>query len=72
MKKSWVLGVWNMVPLAIWRATRKERNRCIFENKALPFQDFKHYFFRLFYSWRAQLNGDKIVNFMGFVDCIMD
>jgi len=26
MKKSWVLGVWNMGLLAIWGATWKERN----------------------------------------------
>ena len=26
MKKSWILGVWNMILLAIWWATWKERN----------------------------------------------
>jgi len=30
MKKSWVLGVWNMVPLAIWWATWKERKLTYF------------------------------------------
>jgi len=23
-------------------------------------------------GWAVRLNGDKIVNFMGFVDCTMD
>ena len=30
MKKSWILGVWNMISLAIWWATWKERNLRIF------------------------------------------
>jgi len=44
MKKSGVLGVWNIVHLAIWWATSKERNRRIFEDKALSSQDYKFYF----------------------------
>jgi len=48
MKKSWVLEVWNMIPLAIWWATWKERNRRIFEDKILSFKDFKLYFLRLY------------------------
>ena len=72
MKKSWVLGVCNMILLAIWRVTWKERNRCIFEDKTSSFQDFKLYFLRWLYSWSVGFNGDKFVNFWGFVDWIMD
>ena len=65
-----------MVPLAIWWATWKERNRHIFDDtfddKVLFFQDFKLYFFRLLYSWSVRLNGNKNLNFFAFVDCIMD
>jgi len=44
MKKSWVLGVPNVVPFTIWWATWKERNQCIFQDKALAFQDYTFYF----------------------------
>jgi len=71
MKKSWVLGVWNMVPLAIWWATWKERNRRIFVDKVLSFQDFKIYFLRLLYSWSVGFNGNKSLKILAFVDCIM-
>ena len=71
MKKSWILGVWSMVPLAIWWATRKGRNRRIFKDKALSFQKYKLYFLRLF-NWSIGLNGNKNLNFLGFVYCIMD
>ena len=72
MKKSWVLGVWNMVPLAIWWATWKERNRHIFDDKVLSFQYFKLYFLRWLYNWSAGLSGNKNLNSFAFVDCIMD
>ena len=72
MKTSWVLGVWNMIPLAIWWATWKERNRRIFEDKSLSFQDFKLYFLRLLYSWNVGLCDGKELNFLAFIDCIMD
>jgi len=72
MKKSWILGVCNMVPLAIWWATWKERNRCIFEDKTLSFKEYKLYCLRLSFSWSIGLNGNKNLNFLGFVDCIMD
>ena len=72
MKKRCVLGVWNMVPLAIWWATWKERNRRIFEGKVLSFQDFKLYFLRLLYNWSVGLSGNKELNFLAFIDCIMD
>ena len=65
MKKSWVLGVWNMIPLAIWWATWKERNRRSFEDKVLSFQDFKLYFLRLLYSWSVGFSGNR-VKFFGF------
>jgi len=55
VKKSWILGVWSMVPLAIWWATWKERNRRIFEDKALSFQEYKLYFLRLLFSWSVGL-----------------
>jgi len=61
-----------MVPLAIWWATWKERNGRIFEDNALSFQDFKFHFLRFSYSLSVGLNGDKFVDFMGFLDCIMD
>jgi len=40
----------------------EERNRPIFEDKALPFQD-KLYFLMWLYSWSVGLNGNKIANF---------
>ena len=72
MQKSWVLEVWNMVPLSIWWTTWKERNRRIFDDIAGSFQEFKLYFLRLLYSWSAGLCGNRSVNFLAFVDCIMD
>ena len=72
MKKSWVLGVWNMVSLAIWWATWKERNQQIFKAKAMSFQDFKLYLLIMLYSWSDGLSGNKNLNFFAFVDCIMD
>ena len=72
MKKSWILGVWNMVPLAIWRTTWKERNRRIFDDQALSLQDFKLYFLRLLFSWSVGLCGNNNLNFLAFVNCIMD
>ena len=54
-KKSWILGVWNMLPLAIWCSTWKERNRHNFEDKVLSFQDYKLYFLRFLYSWSVGL-----------------
>ena len=71
MKKSWVRQVWGMIPLAIWWATWKERNRRIFEDKTLALQDFKLYFLRLLYSWCMRFS-DKELNFLDFIDCIMD
>jgi len=70
MKKSWILGVWNTVPLAIWWVTWKERSRRIFEDKALSFQDYRLYFLRLLYCWSVGHSGNKILNFLGFVNCI--
>ena len=61
-----------MVTLAIWRAPWKERNRHIFEDKALSFQDYKLYFLSLLYSLSAWLNGNNNLNFLDFVDCIMN
>jgi len=61
-----------MIPLAIWWATWKERNRRIFEDKILSFQDFKLYFLRLLYSWSMGFIGDKQLNFLAFIDCTMD
>ena len=63
MKKSWVIGVWNIVPLAIWWATWKERNHGIFEDKILSCQDFKFCFLRFLYSWSVGLSGNKDLNF---------
>ena len=59
-KKSWVREVWSMIPLAIWWATWKERNRRIFEDKTLSLQDLKLYFLRLLYSWCVRLSGDRV------------
>ena len=48
-----------MVPLAIGKATWKEGNQRIFEDKVLLFQDFKLYLLRLLYGWSVGLNGNK-------------
>ena len=44
LKKSWVLGVWKLMPLAIWWSTWKEWNGQIFEGKARAIDDFKLFF----------------------------
>ena len=72
IKKCWVLGVWNMIPWAVWWATWKERNRHIFEDKASSFQEFELYFLRWFHSWSVGLSGNKNLKFLAFFDCIMD
>ena len=53
---SWVLGVWKLMPLAIWWGTRRERNCQIFEVEAGSFQDFKRYFLRTLYRWSQVLS----------------
>jgi len=61
-----------MVTLGIWWTPWKERNRHIFEDKASSFQDYKLYFLSLLYSLSAWLNGNNNLNFLDFVDCIMN
>ena len=71
LKKCWVHEVWKLIPLAIWWCTWKERNRRIFEDKALSFQDFNLYFLETLYSWSQVLNGGLNVSLLDFVDKIM-
>ena len=40
--------------------------------KSFLFQDFNLYFLMLLYSWSVGLSGDKELNFLAFIDCIMD
>ena len=68
MKNSLVYGVWKKVPSAIWRATWMERNRWIFEDKAMCFQNFKLCSLRVLYIWYIILSGDRHLNFIDFVD----
>ena len=42
-----------------------------FEDKAFSFQDYELYFLRWLYSSCVGLNGNKKLNFLGLVDCIM-
>ena len=62
-KKTWFLGVWRIVPLAIWWAIWKEKNQRIFYDKAM-FQDFKLDFLRMLYSWRVVLNRNRNLDFL--------
>ena len=68
-----MLGSWDLEvgSLAIWWCTWKERNRQIFEDKALVIQDFKLYFLGTSYSWSEVLDGDSKVSLQDFVDKIM-
>ena len=50
INRGWLLGIWKMIPLAIWWSTWKERNQRIFAGKARSYQDFKLYFLRTLYS----------------------
>ena len=54
VNKSWVLGVWKLMPLAIWWSTWKERNGWIFEGKARAIDDFKLYFLRSPHDWEGE------------------
>jgi len=71
LKKSWVHGIWKLLPIAIWWCTWKERNLWIFDHKALSFQDFKLYFLGTLYSWSQVFNGGSTVSLLDFVDKIM-
>jgi len=71
LKKCWVHGIWKLIPIAIWWCTWKERNRWIFDDKALSFQDFKLYFLGTLYSWSQVLNGGSTVSLLDFFDKIM-
>jgi len=57
-----------MVPLTIKWPTCKERNRHIFLDTTMSFQDVNFYFLRMLYSWSIEL-GHKILNFFAF--CIL-
>jgi len=71
LKKCWVYGIWRLIPLAIWWCTWKERNRRIFEGKALSLQNFKLYFLGLLYSWGHMVNGSINLTFLDFIDKIL-
>ena len=64
-------GIWKLIPLAIWWCTWKERNRRIFEGKALSLQNFKLSFLGLLYSWSLVVNGSINLTFVDFIDKIM-
>jgi len=71
LKKCWVLGIWKLVPLAIWWYTCKEKSQRIFEGKVSSIQDFKLNFLGTPYSWPQVLDGVCKVSFLDFVDKIM-
>ena len=71
LKDRWVHGIWKLIPLAIWWCTWKERNRRIFEGKALFLQNFKLSFLGLLYSWSLVVNGSINLTFLDFIDKIM-
>jgi len=55
LRKSWILGVWKLLPLAIWWCTWRERKSRIFEGNSRSVQDFKLHFLRTLYSWSQVL-----------------
>ena len=63
LKRSWLLGIWNMSLLPIWWSTWKDRNRQIFEGKARSYQEFKLYFLRTLYSWSQVLDDGTNLTF---------
>ena len=67
MKKSWAIGIWKVVPLAIYWRTWKERNREIFEGTALSLRDFKLYLLRKLCSWSLVLNCGINMSLLDFV-----
>ena len=71
LKKCWVYGIWRLIPLAIWWCTWKERNRRIFEGKALSLQNFRLSFLGLLYSWSHMVNGSINLTFLDFIDKIL-
>ena len=70
-KKCPTLGVWNLIPLAIWWSVWKERNRRIFEGKELSLFSFKFYFLRILYSWSQAFDDSANLTFVDFVDNLM-
>ena len=65
---GWLLGIWKMIPLAIWWSMWKERNQRIFAGKARSYQDFKLYVLRTLYSWILALGDGTYGNLLDFID----
>ena len=68
IKRGWFLGIWKLIPLAIWWSTWKERNQRIFAGKARSYQDSKLYFLRTLYSWSHVLGNGTHLKLLDFVD----
>ena len=66
--KCLALGVWNLIPLAIWWSVWKERNRWIFKGKDLSLLEFKMYFLRILYTWSQVIEDRVNLTFVDFVD----
>jgi len=65
-----LLGIWKMIPLAIWWSTWKERNQRIFAGKVRSYQVLKLYFLRTLYSWSLILGDGTNLKLLNFVDKI--
>ena len=69
MKKNWVLRVWNMVPFG---GLLGRREIVVFlRTKSCRFK-ISSSFLKLLYSWSMGPSSNKDLNFLTFVDCIMD
>ena len=60
--------IWKSIPLCIFWAVWKERNRIVFRGGSLDIQKFKYYFVCNLWSWAKVYIGEESHSLLGFLE----
>ena len=72
MKKTWVLGIWIVVPWLCGELLERREVNIFLRIKLCHFKIISSTFFRWLYSCSVGLNSNKNLIFLGFIDYIID